>query len=181
MQSLTLLEGEKFHVTIQRLCYQLIENHQNFSNTVIIGLQPRGVYLSQRIAEELNNILDGEKVNSGVLDITFFRDDFRRREIPLRPNSTKIDFLVEQKKVILVDDVLWTGRTIRAGMDALMAFGRPEKIELLVLVDRRFMRHVPIEPNYIGITVDSIDSQVVKVLWNESDSSDKVILLSDKD
>ena len=114
------------------------------------------------------------------LDITFFRDDFRRRETPIVPNSTKIDFIIEGKKVILVDDVLWTGRTIRAAMDAMMAFGRPEKVELLVLVDRRFSRHLPIEPDYIGIQVDSINSQKVAVSWKETDQEDKVVLVSEK-
>ncbi len=179
MQFLTLLEGEKFEITIRRLCCQLIENYQDFSDTVIIGLQPRGIYLAQRIVRELQRTLTGKEILHGILDITFFRDDFRHRETPLLPNSTQIDFLIEDKKVILVDDVLWTGRTIRAGMDALMAFGRPSRVELLGVVDRRFRRHVPIEPNYVGISVDSIDSQIVKVFWNESDSSDKIILLSD--
>jgi pyrimidine operon attenuation protein/uracil phosphoribosyltransferase len=180
MQNLILLNGQKFQVTIQRLCHQLIENHNNFSNSVLIGIQPRGVLLSQRIAKELQKILPEVSILNGSLDITFYRDDFRRREDPLLPNSTQIDFIIEGKKVILVDDVLWTGRTIRAAMDAIQAFGRPEKVELLVLVDRRFSRHLPIEPNYIGIQVDSLNSQKVIVSWKETDKDDKIVLLSEK-
>ncbi len=180
MQTLTLLDGQRFQITIQRLCHQLIENHDNFGNSVIIGIQPRGVFLANRIIEELKKTLLNLKIESGNLDITFFRDDFRRKDGLLSPSSTKIDFIIEGKKVILVDDVLWTGRTIRAAMDALQSFGRPEKVELLTLVDRRFSRHLPIEADYIGIKVDTIDSQKVIVNWKETDQEDKVILLSEK-
>src|SRR3978361_2422407 len=142
MQNLTLLDGQKFQITLQRLCRKLIENHNDVSGTVIIGIQPRGIYLAKRIAEELRKILPGKKIQQGDLDITFYRDDFRRRE-QLLPNQTKIDFIIEDKKVIMMDDVLWTGRTIRAAMDAMLDFGRPEKVELLVLVDRRYSRPLP--------------------------------------
>lgn len=180
MQTLTLLDGPKFQITIQRLCHQLIENHDHFSNSVIIGIQPRGVFLAKRIITELKKILPEVIIESGNLDITFFRDDFRRKESLLIPSSTEINFIIEDKKVILVDDVLWTGRTIRAAMDAIQSFGRPEKVELLTLVDRRFSRHLPIEADYIGIKVDTIDSQKVIVNWKETDHEDKVILLSEK-
>ena len=176
------MEGQKFQTTIQRLCHQLIENHFDFSDSVIVGIQPRGIYLGRRIVDELHQIQGGAKVAYGELDITFFRDDFRRKDSgPLVPSSTHMDFIVEGKKVILMDDVLWTGRTIRAAMDALQAFGRPEKIELLVLVDRRFSRQLPIEPDYIGIQVDSIDSQKVIVSWDEVDEFDRIELLTEKD
>lgn len=179
MQNLTLLDGQKFQITIQRLCHQLIENHNDFSDSVIIGIQPRGIALSKRIAEELKKIIPKAEINHGNLDITFYRDDFRRSDSPLLPNSTQIDFIIEGKKVILIDDVLWTGRTIRAAMDAMLAFGRPAKVELMVLVDRRYSRQLPIEPDYIGIKVDSISSQKVVVSWKELDTQDKVILISD--
>lgn len=180
MQTLTLLDGQRFQITIQRLCHQLIENHNNFDNSVILGIQPRGIFLAKRIITELKKILPDVTIENGNLDITFFRDDFRRKEGLLIPSSTEIDFIIEGKKVILVDDVLWTGRTIRAAMDALQSFGRPEKVELLTLVDRRFSRHLPIEADYIGIKVDTIDSQKVIVNWKETDHEDKVILLSEK-
>ena len=180
MQNLTLLYGQKFQITLERLCHQLIENHNDFSNSVIIGIQPRGIYLSRRIAQELRKILPETKIEDGILDITFYRDDFRRGDSPLVPNSTQIDFIIEGKKVILVDDVLWTGRTIRAAMDAMLAFGRPKKVELLVLVDRRYSRQLPIESDYIGIKVDAISSQKVVVSWKETDHEDKVILISEQ-
>lgn len=180
MQKLTLLDGPKFQITIQRLCHQLIENHDHFDHSVILGIQPRGVFLAKRIIAELKKSLPKVVIESGNLDITFFRDDFRRQDGLLLPSSTEIDFIIEGKKVILVDDVLWTGRTIRAAMDALQSFGRPEKVELLTLVDRRFSRQLPIEADYIGIKVDTIDSQKVIVSWKETDQEDKVILLSEK-
>ncbi len=180
MQNLTLLDGQKFQITIKRLCHQLIEAHNDFSDSVIIGIQPRGIYLAQRVASELKAILPEASILQGNLDITFFRDDFRRREAPLLPNTTKIDFIIEGKKVILVDDVLWTGRTIRSAMDAMLAFGRPAKVELLVLVDRLYSRDLPIEPDYCGIQVDTINSQRVIVSWNETDKADQVVLLSEK-
>src|SRR6201985_2694124 len=178
MLNSTLLDGQKFQITIQRLCRQLIENHNDFSNSAIIGIQPRGIYLAKRIAEELRKILPGQTILHGDLDITFYRDDFRRRE-QLVPNQTRIDFIIENKKVILMDDVLWTGRTIRAAMDAMLAFGRPEKMELLALVDRRYSRHLPVAPDYVGIEVDSIASQKVVVSWKETDGEDKIVLLSE--
>jgi len=180
MQNLSLLNGKKFQITVQRLCHQLIENHDDFSNSVILGIQPRGIYLANRITKNLKEILPQANILSGNLNITFFRDDFRSHPGPLIPSTTEIDFIIEHKKVILVDDVLWTGRTIRAAMDALLAFGRPEKVELLVLVDRRFSRHLPIEPDYIGIQVDTIFSQKVKVNWKETDGEDNVTLLTER-
>jgi pyrimidine operon attenuation protein / uracil phosphoribosyltransferase len=171
----TLLEDKQFDITILRLCHQLIEVHGDFKNSVIVGLQPRGVLLAKRIQKVLQQILKNKKVNCGELDITFFRDDFRKKE--LIPNRTNIDFIIEDKNVVLVDDVLFTGRTIRAGLDAMLAFGRPSDVELLVLVDRRFARHVPIQAKYVGITIDSIEKQNVKVDWKETEGKDKVTLI----
>jgi len=170
-----LLEDKQFEITILRLCHQLIEVHGDFNNSVIIGLQPRGVLLAKRIQQVLQKILKNKKVHCGELDITFFRDDFRKKE--LIPNKTNINFIIEDKNVVLVDDVLFSGRTIRAGLDAMLAFGRPADVELLVLVDRRFQRHVPIQAKYAGITIDSIEQQNVKVNWKEIDGKDKVTLI----
>lgn len=182
MQQSTLLNGEKFQITIQRLCHQLIESHHDFSNSVVIGIQPRGVFLAERIVEELKSILRTPDISFGELDITFFRDDFRTKgSLPLAASSTNIDFIIENKKVILIDDVLWTGRTIRSALDAIQAFGRARKVELLVLVDRRYARQLPIEPDYVGIQIDSINSQKVVVKWNEMDGHDEVILLNEKE
>lgn len=171
-----ILNQTHLALTIKRLCFQLIENHNDFSDTVLIGLQPRGIYLAKRIQAELNQILGKDKVLLGSLDTTFFRDDFRRRDNPLIPNKTQIDFIIEDKKVVLIDDVLFTGRTIRSGLDAMLAYGRPKLVELLVLIDRRYSRHLPIEPNYVGTTVDSVESERIEAHWEETEGKNEVIL-----
>lgn len=180
MQKRTLLNGKQFDITIKRLCHQLIENHNDFTNTALVGIQPRGSYFADRVYSELSKILNITSIEKGHLDITFFRDDFRRKDGLVTANTNDIKFILEGKKVVLFDDVLWTGRTIRAALDALLAYGRPEKVELMVLIDRRFSRQLPIEPNYIGQQVDSLSHQKVKVTWSELDGEDKVILLSEK-
>ena len=179
MQKRTLLDGQKFQITIKRLCHQLIENHNDFSNTVLIGIQPRGSFFADRIQQELSAIVENQTIKKGNLDITFFRDDFRRKDGLVSASTNTIEFIIEGKNVILIDDVLWTGRTIRSAMDALLAYGRPAKVELLVLIDRRFSRQLPIEPDYIGQQVDSLNSQHVKVSWKETEGEDKVILISE--
>jgi len=176
MKPKIILDSKHFEITITRLCYQLIEVHNDFSNTVIIGLQPRGILLAKRIQKKLIEITKNKNIQCGSLDITFYRDDFRKKE--LVPNRTEIDFIIEDKNVIMVDDVLYTGRTIRAGLDAMLAFGRPNDVELLVLIDRRLSRHVPIQAKYIGKVIDSVASEKVVVEWNESDGKDKVTLVS---
>jgi len=178
MSSRLILNPKNFEITINRLCFELIENHDDFSQSVIIGLQPRGIYLSNRISSQLRHFLPGKEILTGNLDITFFRDDFRRRENVIVPSATQIDFIIENKKVILVDDVLYTGRTIRAALDAILAFGRPSKVELLTLINRKFSRHVPIEPNYVGKQIDTIMSDKVKVSWQETDGKDEVWLFT---
>ncbi len=176
MQKRLLLDQAQIEITIRRLCHQLIENHDDFSTSAIIGLQPRGIYLALRIHRYLQEILKINTLRFGVLDVTFYRDDFRRREIS-SPSETSIDFIVEQQKVILIDDVFFTGRTIRAGLDALLDFGRPEKVELLTLVDRRYKRQLPIAPDYIGVEVDTITTEKVKVEWQETDGHDAIWLI----
>ena len=176
MQKRLLLDSTQIEITIRRLCYQLIENHDDFSNSALIGLQPRGIFIASRIHRNLTEILKTRTLKLGSLDVTFYRDDYRRREIK-SPCETKIDFLVENQKVILIDDVFFTGRTIRAGLDALLDFGRPEKVELLALVDRRYSRHLPIAPDYIGVQVDTMTSEKVKVQWKETDGEDAVWLI----
>ena len=153
MQKRLVIDSQLLNITIDRLCQQLIENHNNFEDSVILGLQPRGVFLAERITQKLKKLLKKE-INLGYLDVTFYRDDFRKKDTPLIANETKVPFLVEDKKVILVDDVLYTGRSVRAAMDAMIAFGRPRRVELLVLVDRKYSRDLPIQPNYRGIDVN---------------------------
>jgi pyrimidine operon attenuation protein/uracil phosphoribosyltransferase len=160
------------------LCYQLIENHDLFSNTVIIGLQPRGVFFAEKIVQNLKQIAPNTIVNFGKVDPTFYRDDFRRSDKTLLAQPTDIPFNLEGKNVVLIDDVLYTGRTIRAGLEGMMEYGRPKTIELMVLIDRRFSRELPIEPTYIGMSVDSYDNQKVKVIWDDVQGS-KVTLLTE--
>ncbi len=179
MQRRLIFDSQVLAVTIRRLCHQLIENHGNFDETVILGLQPRGILLANRIKDSLQEIL-GKEINLGYLDATFHRDDFRRHEAPIKANATYIPFLIEDKSVIIIDDVLFTGRTVRAAMDAMISFGRPKKVELLVLVDRKYTRDLPIEPNYVGRHVNTIKSQRVLVEWKEQDKPDDNIWLIEK-
>jgi len=176
-----ILDEKQFDLTIKRLAHQLIENYNDFSNTTIIGLQPRGTFLAERIKSELLSINPAFKIESGALDVTFYRDDYRRQDNPLIPSETDVNFTIEDKEVILVDDVLFTGRTIRSGLDALLAFGRPKKVALLTLINRRYKRHLPIQADYIGKNVHSIDKERVQVSWKATDGKDEVILYTPKD
>ena len=172
-----LFNHKELDLSLNRLCWQLIENHCGFENTVLIGMQPRGYFLAQRIQERLLELTSVKEISLGSLDITFFRDDFRRRDEPVVAHQTDINFLVEGKNVIFIDDVLYTGRSIRAGMDAINSFGRPQQIELLVLIDRRFSRELPIEPNYVGKTVDAIDTEKVLVEWSDTNNKNDLVRL----
>lgn len=171
----TLLDHNQLNITLQRLAHQLIENHLQFKDTAIVGIQPRGVYLSNRIYDLVKNITKEKNIDYGRLDITLYRDDISQELHEIQ--KTDIEFKIGGRNVVLIDDVLHTGRTIRSAMDALIDFGRPRSVELLVLVDRRFSRELPIEPDYVGHTVDTIKSQKVKVYWKEQDERDEVVLL----
>ena len=162
MRKKLILDSLAFDLTLNRLCQQLIENYNDFSNSVLIGLQPRGVYLASIIHAKLESKLK-KKIPLGMLDVTFHRDDFRRREVPIKASETKIEFIIEEMNVILIDDVLFTGRTVRSALDAIINFGRPKKVELLVLIDRKHTRQLPIAANYIGKYVDTVASQKVLV------------------
>ncbi len=174
MRAKTILNQKHLELTINRLCYQLIENHDDFSEAVIIGMQPRGVHLSKIIHARLAEITGNTNIPIGALDASFYRDDFRRRDTPIEVSGTTIDFLIENKKVILIDDVLYTGRMVRAALDAMMDFGRPKSVEYLVLIERRFSRELPVNADYVGRTIDSVVSERVDVQWKEDKG--KVIL-----
>jgi pyrimidine operon attenuation protein/uracil phosphoribosyltransferase len=178
MSQKVLLTAKEVTIILHRLACQLIEKHLDFSNTVLIGLQPRGTYLANRLKKILEEEYKIASIKLGFLDITFFRDDFRRGEKPLEANKTQIDFLVEDKKVIFIDDVLYTGRSINAALTAIQSFGRPSEIELLTLIDRRFSRNLPIQPDYRGRQVDAINGEKVKVCWKENEEQDVVYLIS---
>lgn len=162
MQKKLILDSDLLTVTINRLCQELIENHEGFDSTVLLGLQPRGIFLAEWIKDKLDGLTKRD-IPLGYLDATFHRDDFRRREIPPQASETRVPFLIEGKKVVLIDDVLYTGRTVRAALDAMIAFGRPEKVELLVLIDRKRTRELPIAADYVGKYVNTLDSQRVLV------------------
>ncbi len=176
----TLLTREHFALTIERLCHQLLEDWGDFSNACIIGIQPRGTLLSNRIYQRLKELTENQDIEYGKLDITFFRDDFRMTDTPLAPHPNEIEFLVAGKRVLLIDDVLYTGRTISAALAALQHYGRPDVVELLVLVDRRFNRHLPIQPDYFGIAVDALDEAYVQVRWQETHGEDEILLFDKK-
>ncbi|WP_339888666.1 bifunctional pyr operon transcriptional regulator/uracil phosphoribosyltransferase PyrR [uncultured Flavobacterium sp.] len=171
-----LLTAKEVNIILHRLACQLIENHLDFSNTILIGIQPRGTFLANRLASILKEDYQIKDLKVGFLDITFFRDDFRRGEKPLEANRTEINFIVEDKKIVFIDDVLYTGRSIRSALTAIQSFGRPAEIELLTLIDRRFSRHLPIQPDYRGRQVDAINNEKVVVNWQENDGEDAVYL-----
>jgi pyrimidine operon attenuation protein/uracil phosphoribosyltransferase len=166
IESRQILNNKQIDIIITRLCHQLIENHQDFSNTVIVSLLPRG-----------QQVVTGNKINCGELDISFYRDDLRRNREPIVPYKMNMNISVDNKQVVIIDDVLYTGRSVRSAIDALMPFGRPKSIELLVLIDRRLSRHLPIQPDYVGKVIDSIDSEKVIVSIDEDDKKDNIIIL----
>lgn len=178
MSQKVLLNATELNIILHRLACQLIENHHDFANTVLIGIQPRGKYLVQRLSQLLKIEYQIQGVDMGLLDITFYRDDFRRGSKTLEANTTEINVQIENKKVVFVDDVLYTGRSIRAALTAIQSFGRPSEIELLTLIDRRFSRHLPIQPDYRGRQVDAINQEKVKVNWKENAGEDAVYLIS---
>jgi pyrimidine operon attenuation protein/uracil phosphoribosyltransferase len=177
MSQKVLLNAKEVQIALHRLACQLIENHDTFENTVLVGIQPRGVFFAERIKKLLETEYKIKNIQLGYLDITFYRDDFRRSGKPLEASKTNIDFIVEDKKVIFIDDVLYTGRSIRSALTAIQSFGRPMEIELLTLIDRRFSRHLPIQPDYRGRQVDAIGEEKVKVCWMENEGEDAVYLV----
>ena len=181
MSKRSILDNELLQITLDRLCQQLIENHDQFEESVILAIQPRGVIVGERIKSILEKSLN-KKVPFGHLDVTFHRDDFRRKEAPLKANATIVPFIIEDKRVILVDDVLYTGRTVRAALDAMIAFGRPKDVELLALVDRKFSRDLPIEAQYVGREVICLDREHVQVDLHEANKGeDKIWLVTNND
>ena len=181
MQPRVILDHKKLEITITRLCHQLIEQHKTFNNSALVGIQPRGVQLADRVHQKLQQILKQDNIEYGKLDITFYRDDFRMKGKPMVADETDIGFSLEGKNIVLIDDVLYTGRTVRSALDALLDYGRPADVELLVLIDRRLHRHLPIQAKYVGKVIDSITSEKVKVHWKETDGEDKVWMVEDKD
>jgi len=180
MTGKTILTKERFALTIERLCRQLVEDWGDFTNACILGIQPRGALLASRIHQRLQEITGKTDFEFGKLDITFYRDDFRSPDGLIVPHPNDINFIVTNKKVLLIDDVLYTGRTISSALSAMQHYGRPAAVELLVLVDRRFNRHLPIQPDYTGISVDAVDEAYVRVRWQEIHGVDEILLFDKK-
>ena len=176
MKPKKILGANEISTILNRLSFQLIEDHNSFENTVLVGIQPRGSLLAKRISKLINNYNKSNNLKIGYLDITFFRDDFRRSEKVLKANSTKLDFSIENQTVVLVDDVLFTGRSIRAALSAIQSFGRPMAVKLLTLIDRRYSRHLPIQPSYVGRTIDALESEKVIVEWDEVNGIDRILM-----
>jgi pyrimidine operon attenuation protein/uracil phosphoribosyltransferase len=176
MKPMQLIDSVQCDLILERMALQLIEQFSHFQDMALIGIKPRGHFFSERIKQKLESLAGQTLHNYGTLDVTFHRDDFRRRDELLKPQTTEIPFLLENKHVILADDVLYTGRTIRAALDALLDYGRPASVSLIVLIDRRLSRHLPIEANIVGKTIDSINSQRVTVNWKQIHGIDEVIL-----
>ena len=168
MPKKVLLNSKKIDIILNRLVCELVENHKDFNDTVLIGLQPRGTFLIEKILEIFKKKYPKINISSGILDFTFFRDDFRRSEKTLKASSTQINFSIENKNVVLIDDVLFTGRSIKAAMSSMDSYGRPNSIELLVLIDRRYKREIPIQANYCGAKIDTFKGDKVNVVWNEN-------------
>ena len=178
MNSRIILEKKQFDITLDRLCYELIERLGDFNDTAFIGMQPRGIFLSRRIKEKMIAIRGKQDFLYGELDISFYRDDFRRGNEQIVPNEIKIDFSAQDKRIVLIDDVLYTGRTVRAALEAITDFGRPKKVELLVLIDREYSRDLPIQANYVGMRVDTRTHDKVKVDWKENGKKDGVYIVT---
>jgi pyrimidine operon attenuation protein/uracil phosphoribosyltransferase len=178
MKPKKILGSNEIETILNRLSFQLIEDHNSFEETVLIGIQPRGAYLAKKINKLIHSFDPNNSLKLGFLDITFFRDDFRRSEKVLKASSTQLEFSIENKTVVLVDDVLFTGRSIRAALNAIESFGRPKAVKLLILIDRRFSRELPIQPDYCGLQVDSRLNEKVIVNWKEINNNDSVYLIN---
>ncbi len=173
-----LLNAADINRILTRITYAILEEHRGTENLVFIGIHTRGVYLAKRL-QSLILKTENVEIPTGDIDINLYRDDWTRIGHHPVVQETDITFSVDEKQIILVDDVLFTGRTIRSAMDALMDFGRPDRIELAVLVDRGF-RELPIQANYTGKVVETRYSDTVNVLLKEHDGEDKVLIKQGK-
>ena len=170
----TILDASDIKRILTRITHEILEKHKGVDNLSLIGIQTRGVYLARRIQSRINEI-EGIQIPTGDIDITLYRDDWTRISHHPIVQDTDISFSVNDQQIVLVDDVLFTGRTTRAAMDALMDIGRPDRIELAVLVDRGH-RELPVQANYVGKFVETKRSEIVNVLLAECDGEDRVVL-----
>lgn len=173
-KDIQILDRSQIRRTLERLAFEILERHGQERDLILIGIQRRGVHLARRIQEILESRLQ-ESIPLGQLDINMYRDDWTTLSSSPRISKTEIPFPIDSKKVILVDDVLFTGRTVRAALDAVLDFGRPKRVELLVLVDRGH-RELPIHADYVGKVVNTSFKEHVDVLLQEQDGREEVIL-----
>ena len=174
MEKKLILDAAAMERAVTRIAYEIIEKNKGIENLALIGIQRRGVSLSDRIARKIEKI-EGKKVAAGILDITFYRDDLSLlNEHPVL-NGTSIDFPIEGKRIVLVDDVLYTGRTVRAAIEAIMDLGRPKCIQLAILVDRGH-RELPIMADYVGKNLPTSTKEVVKVHIQDVDGEENVVI-----
>jgi pyrimidine operon attenuation protein/uracil phosphoribosyltransferase len=170
-----ILTEQDFQRIVTRLAHEILEKNRGSENLVIIGIRTRGAYLATRLSKKIEEI-EGKEIPTGFLDITLYRDDFRTRLKQPAVEVTNIPFKIDEQNIVLVDDVLYTGRTIRSALDALMDFGRPALIHLAVLVDRGH-RELPIRPDFVGKNIPTSIGEEVNVLMKEIDKTDKVLLV----
>lgn len=170
-----LMDKDEIRRSLLRLSHQILEKNREIEDLVVVGIHRRGVTLAERISKMIEEI-KGKKLPTGTLDITFYRDDLTRIAYQPVVRNTNILFPLDDKKVVLVDDVLYTGRTVRAAIDALIDFGRPKKIELVVLIDRGH-RELPIRADYVGKNIPTSPGEMVEVKVEELDGTDEVLIL----
>lgn len=180
------MDEYRLDLTLSRLCHQLVEDYDRFQNACLIGLQPRGVHLSDRLYRRLQKITNNSVLPYGKLDFTFYRDDYRRRQLPIPAQPTMLDLQggahpIDGRHIILIDDVLYTGRTVAAALRTLYDYGRPARVALLTLIDRRFNRELPIQCDYVGMQVDALDEAYVRVLWEDDGLSGRVVLYANRE
>ena len=175
MYSKTIMDGETISRAISRITYEILERNKGAGELTVIGIRTRGIHIARRIVDKISE-LEGIKPPLGALDITLYRDDFRRKSEWPKVQKTEIPFSVEDKKVVLVDDVLYTGRTTRAAIEAIMDYGRPASIQLAVLIDRGH-RELPFRADYVGTSIMTLRTEEVKVLLSEVDGKDEVVVV----
>ena len=169
-----VLSGHQLATETKLLAEKLLAKHISSENLVLVGIQQGGVVVADKIVEDIRELQPGRTIEYGQLDITFYRDDIRQKIIT--PDEMHIPFSIENKIIVLIDDVLFTGRTIKAALDALLDYGRPEKVELCVLVDRKEHRQFPIQADYAGQTIKTGKTDKVKLVRNESGELEVVLI-----
>ncbi|CUU02772.1 pyrimidine operon attenuation protein / uracil phosphoribosyltransferase [Candidatus Kryptobacter tengchongensis] len=170
-----IMDADDIERTLNRLVYEIVERNKGSKNLAVVGIRTRGEFLAKRIAEKISK-LENNQIPVGILDITFYRDDVRLKLRQPEVKTTEINFSIDDRDIILVDDVLFTGRTVRAALDELMDFGRPKTVQLVVLIDRG-NRELPIQADFVGRRVKTSLNEEIRVKLREVDGEDSVILI----